>query len=82
MTANMFGSFDAVNECLSDLYTKLMSGKEKHYVIKEAANVIGKVIGNHKNKLLYHAMRKNTPEISFYEQRPAAISHPKPVGRD
>lgn len=71
---NKFSTFEALNDELSSLYEKLMSGKEKHYVVKEGANVIGKVIGNHKNKLLYHAMRKITPEIAFYEEGQKRLS--------
>ena len=69
-----FKTHEGVIERLEELYTKLMSGKEKHYIVKEGVNACGKVIGAEKNKLMYHAMRKQMPEIQFYEEGQKRLS--------
>lgn len=69
-----FKTHEGVIERLEELYSKLMTGKEKHYIVKEGVNACGKVIAAEKNRLLYHAMRKQTPEaIPFYEEGQRAL---------
>lgn len=58
-------TFDDVNERIEELYNDLVSGKRKHYEVKEAANLVGKHIGNVKNKLVYGSMWKR-PEMHDY----------------
>ena len=66
MASYSLKTYEDVNDRLGELYEKLMTGKEKHYVIKEAANVVGKHIANVKNKLVYAAPARERPGMDNY----------------
>ena len=54
-----------LREQLSQVFTELRRGSDKHSDAAELANLAGKMIGSAKVQLEYYSLRKEVPTISF-----------------
>jgi hypothetical protein len=50
---------------LASVFSDLRSGNIKHKDAAELANIAGKMIASAKVQIEYHALRKESPNISF-----------------